>query len=222
MRLITAANARFKDMVTDWIAKVTTLGYAYQVYDLGGLNIGTPMTEVDANFHSLGYYREFENGWKSRSIFKPKVVGEAIRTFKEQIIWLDADAMLEKPFGDLSGNYDIGVADRNKAERQLVKNFMSSGQWPDAMLRGFHNAGFIIFNPTPAAGAFVEKWKTYTDAYHNDQLALNKLLSEGKHFTVKRFSTEYNDKELTGRTIVHHMTGREGQPVKKVSPAPNR
>jgi len=58
-RIVTAGDAKFKEMIPYSVAKAEALGYEVDVYDLGGLGFGRPLSAdaLDVSVHSNGFVR---------------------------------------------------------------------------------------------------------------------------------------------------------------------
>lgn len=216
MKIVTAANARFKNIVDNMVDSAKSFGYEVIVYDLGGLGSGKIFTmpdfikkEEQELFNEKGYNKVLIEGRRfSMSLWKPSVIKQAMIDFSdEQIIWLDADTEIKSPLGDISGDYDIGVAKRSKAEMQKIYNNINMGASVFNKFQGKYNAGVIIFNPSYSSKKFVDHWEYATERFGNDQLALNVQLDTGE-VVVKAFPNTYNSDVVESDTIIHHMKGK--------------
>lgn len=206
----------FGSVINRTVKKAEELGYKAEVYDLGTLGFGRPFNVGDESFSKLGYYeKEVVKGYKSKSLFKPKMVMSCIEEHKDITVYLDGDALLcESLAGIETDDYDVGVTLRHPVELE--------GDWYEEHIEiaKYVNAGVIIFRPTPATDKFLAEWDVLTDDIGNDQMALNKLTCPGDYpevgsvsvvngVRVKYFSgAEYNYyyfKELksTGVKIMH-------------------
>lgn len=162
----------FSAVIKKTMKKATELGYFTDVYDLGQLGFGRPFqVGEDSFFAEHGYYeKEAIKGYKSKSLFKPKLVKACIAEHQDITVYLDGDAQL---CGDLSAadtnDYDVGVTLRHSSELE--------GEWHQHHfeIAKYVNAGVIFFRPTPATDKFLDRWDTQTDELGNDQMALNKL-----------------------------------------------
>ena len=208
--LITAANFALKDYVLQSMASAKSLGYELLVYDLGGLGVegSIPFAVNDESFQKDGFYVLLDNGrWKSRSLFKPAVVKNAMASRPTTfIVWLDADAQVIRAIDDIVGDYDIGVTSRRLSGKE-------SWRWPNLKnhvwekyfqyYMGELNAGVIFFAPTDAARAFVEQWGAKTQELQNDQLALNRLINPRNEQLMHRdvLIRDYTEGTLRFRTF---------------------
>lgn len=192
VKLITAANGRFRPFVLQWIECAKLLKYDYEVFDLGGLGFGTPCVEVDENFHKYGAYVSSFEAWPTRALFKPRVVAAGLAKSREPIVWLDADAW---PMARLDGA--LGDSDVALVRRHGVRPIWSR-----------YNAGVIFFAPNEAACAFVAEWELATNAERNDQLALNRLITQ-RGYKVRELPPEYNaDPDHVGARVIHLRGGK--------------
>lgn len=207
--IITAANKNYADLFAQWKAAVKSFGYSYAVYDLGGLDEGIPFTVDDPNFQATGIYGDLLDDdqkvvRQTKALFKPSVVQDAMARFpKEQIIWLDCDAILQKAF-DVLGDYDIGIVERPSSE--LLPGVYGDIAKMESL--GKYNAGVIFFNQTDLAKAFVDSWVKDTETYMNDQTALNALV-KGLDAIIKVFPPKYNSPKLDDDTIIYHLKGNK-------------
>jgi hypothetical protein len=199
MIFITGADIRFREIVQEWENKISLFGYNYQIYDLGNLGIGKRgFEETDDNFRTTGYYNSIGGVWKSTGLWKPRVIADAIINTNEDIVYLDADAFLQKPF-IINWDFDIGVVQRvENTDCNALKTFM----------RGKYNAGVIFFRNNDRVKDFIIKWNEEIKIVDNDQAALNKLLDKS-NLDIRVFPMEYNTNVLTGRTIIFHETGNK-------------
>jgi len=206
----------FSSVINKTIKKADELGYVTEVYDLGVLGFGRPFSVEDESFKKLGYYeKEVVKGYKSKSLFKPKMVMSCIEEHQEMTVYLDGDAQLCESLIDTDTNdYDVGVTLRHPVELE--------GDWYEEHIEiaKYVNAGVIFFRPTEATTKFLKNWDILTDEIGNDQMALNKLtcpdyypevgsVVEINGIRIKYFAGEeynyYYFKELksTGVKIMH-------------------
>lgn len=213
MKIITAANHRYKDIVETLIVSCNKVAVEWVCYDLGGLGFGKPFTVLSEKFQNEGEYEAIQKQQfgirKSRALFKPSVVKDAMSDYpNEQLIWLDSDCVVHKPITLEASQFDIGVAKRSEKEVAKTKMMIASGMGGLAKYQGFHNAGFIVFNPTENARAFVDHWEALTEKVGNDQLALNVLL-ESDEATIKVFPHCYNAQIVDDTTVIQHKKGKK-------------
>lgn len=198
MLFVTGADHRFTNIVSGWIDSITIWGHTYRVYDLGLLGFGIKgCEETDLNFTSRGYYNDIEGKWKSTGLWKPRVIKNVLETTKEDFIYLDADAIVQRDFNIDFSAFDIGVVERvPNPDQDPTKVF----------LRGQYNAGVIFFRNNDKVKNFVNSWIKKIEETNNDQAALSLLLQE-INVDVKVFPKEYNSNTKDERTIIHHHTG---------------
>lgn len=200
MKFITAANARYKPIIGQWIQCLNKIGYSYEIYDLGGLGLGRPFNETNKDFQINGIYKTEFTLWNTKALFKPSVILDAIIDAKEPIVWLDADAWIQDSINEiLQPNYDIGVAVRDL--NNPTQKSASSKQYSK------YNAGVIFLNPTDATKQFVREWYELTIKYGNDQYALNMLLLNNKTIKIHEFSYKFNDIDMSEDTKILHLRG---------------
>lgn len=161
----------FSHVIKRTSEKSHQLGYVMDIYDLGELGLGEPFRVDDESFEKNGYYeKEVIKGYKSKSLFKPKLVMHSLKKHKDLVAYLDGDALLCKEISEVdSDDYDVGVTLRHQSELQ--------GEWHQSHfeIAKYVNAGVIFFRPTPATDQFLEQWDKLTDEVGNDQMALNQL-----------------------------------------------
>lgn len=164
-------NFSFRGVIQKTIDRAEEFGYTSVVYDLGKLGMGKPLVVEDKSFNEKGYYeKEVINGYKSKSLFKPKMVKTCMDEHNDLIVYLDGDAQLCGSLEEVEGDdFDIGVTLRDSDELE--------SEWHQEHMEivKYINAGVIFFNPTPAAKSFIDEWEKCTEEMGNDQMALNKL-----------------------------------------------
>lgn len=205
IKVITAANFRYKNLVIESMIQCKRFGYDYQVYDLGGLGFGKPFPELNEYFQARGFYSEFnkETGWRTRALFKPGVIKDALECNPgTMLLWLDADARIEKDLGEIGEDFDIALALREKMELEYSSY---AGGWTKKLL-GRHNAGVIFFRPTQNTRTFVDRWKSLTAEIGNDQRALHLLMGK-EPIKIKELPHIYNDSKMTKETVIRHLKG---------------
>lgn len=161
----------FGDVIRRTEIKAASLGYITDIYDLGQLGFGEPFSVEDTTFSEKGYYeKEVIKGYKSKSLFKPKLVKHCLDKHQKTVIYLDGDALLRKSISEIdTDDYDVGVTLRHPSEME--------GEWhkDHFEIAKYVNAGVIFFRNTPGTRHFLEHWDILTDEVGNDQMALNKL-----------------------------------------------
>ena len=111
-------------------------GYKFQVYDLGGLGFGTPVSDerMNSKFRTLRY------------AIKPELVLRAMNETEEEfVVWIDGDATLIGSLNELESDtsFDVGVTVRPKQQTQKV---------------GYINAGVLFFKNNTASKKFLQDW----------------------------------------------------------------
>jgi hypothetical protein len=209
----------FKIVIEKTVAQAQKCGYRPVVYDLGSLGIGERFYIADETFSRQGFYSvEVKKGYKSRSLFKPRVARHCLTHYRELTAYLDADAQLVGRLDEIdTPDYDIGVTLRKSTELEADwhKNLFD--------IVKFLNAGVIFFKPTPAAFRFVETWEKKTQEMGNDQMALNALASPStypkamsvltldgvriKYFPAEQYNYCYFDEGLEPDIKIYHFKG---------------
>lgn len=216
MKIVTAANIKYKEIVKDLLTTLKQFNYDYLVYDLGGLGIGIPYKELDESFQKNGYYNILDGYWKTRAIFKPKIIKHTFKNNNnELLIWMDADTLLKKSLINMEENYDVGLVVRKEFK------WMSCSPRSNQRM-GRYNAGVLFFNPTDKTEMFVDEWLKTTLRVENDQMALNMILNKyikfhhndilpklSLPFNLKEFPYIYNDENCNEDTIIHHLKGNK-------------
>lgn len=148
--IVIAGDANFKKYVDKAVAYSKKVGYDPAVYDLGGLGYGIPFEarvspKVGAKIPS-----------------KPGIIMETLKTVNEgdYVVWIDADALIEKRIDEIMFDYDIGVTVRQPKQ---IENSLPI------------NAGIVFVKKTTAAIKFVEQWIKLCETGVSDQQELNKL-----------------------------------------------
>jgi len=212
-------NFSFRGVIQKTIDKAEEFGYTPVVYDLGKLGMGKPLVVEDKSFNEKGYYeKEVINGYKSKSLFKPKMVKTCMDEYNDLVVYLDGDAQLCGSLEEVEGDdFDVGVTLRDSDELK--------SEWHQEHMEivKFVNAGVIFFNPTPAAKSFIDKWEKCTEEVGNDQMALNKLTClehypeansiltiDGvriKYFPCMQFNYYYFEEKYDSNIKVMHFKG---------------
>ena len=209
----------FKSVILKTVKKAEEFGYIPVVYDLGSLGIGEPFHVDDQTFSSKGHYeKEIQKGYKSRSLFKPDVVGHCLSKYDDLVVYLDGDAQLCGKLDEIvTDDYDVGVTLRDPSE------FESKWYRDHEGIVKFVNAGVIFFNPTKATKTFINTWQKLTQEVGNDQKALNKLtcpercpevnsvhILNGvrvKYFPGKQYNYYYFDEGFVSNIKIMHFKG---------------
>ncbi len=212
-------NFSFKSVIQETVKRAEKCGYKPVVYDLGNLGMGEPFQVADETFAQKGYYSvQVQEGYKSRSLFKPEVVRYCLSRHKDLTVYLDGDAQLVDSIDEIiTSDYDIGVTLRNPSELQE--------EWHQKYfeIARYVNAGVIFFNPSPATDNFITMWEKRTQEVGNDQKALNQLVCPEeypapysihtlngvriKYFPCEQYNYYYFDEGLTPHIKIMHFKG---------------
>jgi len=175
MKIIIAADGRFREMVEFADSQAKKFGYETLVYDLGGLGIGEEFSVAKEELTE-----ENDEPHIVMAPFKPRLIRHALRAHDDFLVWIDADAFIIKPIDEaITNDYDIGVTMRRKEER-------GGSHFPD--ISGYLNSGVIFLNNTIATKRFVEEWNEITQRLdpQSDQYGINELVRQVTDLT------EYN------------------------------
>ena len=162
MKIVTAANLKFKPFLEVLESQCKKLGYTLEIYDLGDLGYGIPSPVEHENFQQHGWYHTMHENWRTKALHKPDIIAQALED--EPIVYLDADAFPVTQFDEVwDQEFDIGVTLRSEHTPIL----------------GPINAGVLFFRPS--AREAVQEWQQLTQEVGNDQRALCHMLQDGKH-----------------------------------------
>lgn len=192
MKIITAADAAYKEMVIGAINMHNQLGYETLVYDLGGLGIGEPFDISDDMDMIRTTHRTLYTGTNmQKGSFKPKIILHAMMTHPNEkwLAWIDADAFAIKQIHWVTyfRHFDIAVTMRRKGEHAGT---------PHPMWDQYINSGVVIIQNTLAMRKFVMDWIDLvpTTQALSDQEALNvmcdapKLVEYNKLYNINGYS----------------------------------
>lgn len=231
MLIVTAANSirdswaqdshfSFKEVIQHTARQASEFGYDTAIYDLGSLGIGEPFYVDDPTFQSEGYYKQIGKRYRSRSLFKPDILLHSLRKHRDDMVYLDGDALLYDRLDEVfDDEFDVGVTLRARFEMQ--------GAWYQEHyeIAKFLNAGVVFLRPTAATERFLERWKDATEELGNDQKALNSLACRDslprlyavdeidgvrfKYFPTTRYNYYYFERgfPLFSRVSVLHFKG---------------
>ena len=188
MKIITAADANYKEMVQGAVAMNKRVGYETIVYDIGGLGFGIPFDISEDLQMIASTKRELYTGTNvQKGSFKPKIILDAmLRNPHEQwMVWIDSDAFCIQQIHWLTywRCFDIAVTMRRRGEHADTKFPM----WDQ-----YINSGVVFLHNTAYMRDFVRKWIAlvpHTEAL-SDQEALNimcdapKLKEYNKMYTI--------------------------------------
>lgn len=208
----------FKSIITKTVENAHKFCYKTEVYDLGNLGIGEPFHINDENFTQKGYYTEIQNGYRSKSLFKPDIIRKCLQKHHEFTVYMDGDALLQDRIDEVATNdYDIGVTLRRVDE---IEN-----EWhkKNIDIVRFVNAGVLFFNPTKETFNFLDLWTEKIKEVHNDQMALNQLVCPEKYpellsvhningvkikfFSGNHYNFYYFDESLSPNMKILHFKG---------------
>lgn len=153
IKVITAADKNFKDMVDVAYRSAKTLGYDTTVYDLGGLGYGQPFEGKVSD--SIG----------AKIPCKPAMILDALNKANdgEVVVWIDADAIMWSRIDEiLEEVWDFGVTMRKP----------KANERDDPI-----NAGIVFVRKTPASMHFMKTWIDKVSTGVSDQKELNKLFA---------------------------------------------
>lgn len=172
MIILTAANYKFTKIINLFVKHTNRLNYETLIYDLGKLGYGKNYNIQNEFFQEKGYYCQIKNTWKTKAIHKPKIILDALKTYKQKIAYLDADAILYKRIDEIEEQeFDVGFTIRRESE--LIDEPLEHHKF----VMGNINAGVIFFNYNTTSLDFLFEWIKLCETEKNDQLALNLLLN---------------------------------------------
>jgi len=163
----------------------------FQVYDLGHLNLGTPLTLKKDDL-------VWQNGKFAPCLYRFDMIRDTLKTHDFAVI-LDGDTIVRKPI-PLTPDFDLAVTVRKKEE------------WRPKRPEGKINLGVCFITKTILP--FLDHWEELAQDL-GDQHALNTLIEdkidkrEGiiktQGITIRLLKTEeYNDYYLTGNSYIEH------------------
>ncbi len=186
--IISAGTPDYRDMMAENRRRCEALGYRYVAHDLD------PSTDLE--------------GALPPCTFKPELMAKflydlgdiaAMEQFNKHEVyaWMDADAIVVRPLGDLLAiDFDVAVTLRPGEEigtTQPTTNYL--------------NAGVVFFRNTAAAREFVAQWIERTKQTQNDQAALNQLVGAG--WTDYEWRESYDTTTMRGGLSVHVLRANE-------------
>jgi len=181
MKIVTAGDEKFKEMVGFSVRTAKKLGYETIIFDLGGLGVGKRY-EIKRDDFSVGKHYGV---YAIKVPFKPKLLKRALEKTDEFLVWLDGDAFLISKIDEVVGDYDIGVTMRRQEER---------GKSPYPSISGYINAGVLFINNTKGARKFIDMWikEIPNTKSGSDQEALNSLIKQVTDFKGGCYNKIYN------------------------------
>ena len=170
VRVVTAADAKYRNMFELCKACACRCGYGVSAYDLGGLGEGALLTfkdrDAERRLREKGYYYKFASGWMTKARQKPEIMYREVLLAQELLLWLDADAMLMDRIDEIdTRDYDLGVVLRCPGDSTSSTEFL-----------GLFNAGVIAVYPTAAGIDAMRTWIDLCERLGCDQKSLNHLV----------------------------------------------
>lgn len=196
--IITAGDIKFKRFVDKNKEQAERLGLDMKVYDLGGLGYGEKVDVREGDLDGKAF---------PPCIFKIEIIR---RSFPGNVMFLDGDAILQKPL-DIQWDFDIGVTVRRN--------------WRDGAV-GKINAGVMFFADNDRTREFLDLWEETAIELNGDQHAINELLKdhilnrdglvEKDGLKVRSFPTDiYNNyyfaEDQSKARVIHYKGGYKGR-----------
>lgn len=173
MKIITAADGKYKEMVIASMAMNARQGYQTIVYDLGGLGFGIPW-DVTADMEMIRKQDTPYTGTNMmKAPFKPRIILDALinNPNEDRLAWIDADAYCIDQIHMIMYRkvWDIAVTMRRANENK-------HSIYP--MFDGYINSGVMLLRNNACTRGFIQRW---IDALPTaptlvDQEALNMVL----------------------------------------------
>jgi hypothetical protein len=135
-------------------------GYDFTLYKVGREVVNT---ELKVNGKSKYFY--------VGGTGKPTVIEKALKDYEGDLVFLDADCLIKKPFGDVLYDCDVAVTLKRIKERDKLKFF-----------EAYTNTGVIFFKNNENSNRFLKMWKdnfvedNSFECLGTDQAAINRLL----------------------------------------------
>lgn len=151
IKIITAADANFKEMIEVTVRSCESIGYDTLIYDLGGLGYGNTFNAKVSD----------KIGAKISS--KPSIILDALDKIDADnyVAWLDADTIIWNRIDEITNlDFDIGVTVRRPKTQENDQPI---------------NAGVIFIKNSQEAHEFVKRWEMHCNKSHSDQVELNKI-----------------------------------------------
>lgn len=170
MLIVTAADAKYRELFEACKRKALEFGYGFQAFDLGGLGEGTPVSFADpmmqTRLRAHGYYQQVGARWRTKCLHKPEIMLQTLEEHNELVVWLDADAILTSPIDEVdTRDYDLGVVLRCPGDSTSSTEFL-----------GLLNSGVVFAYPTAAGIEAVRRWTELCQSLGCDQKSLNHLV----------------------------------------------
>lgn len=96
MKILYAADGKFRELFEYSLARTKALGYDCKVYDLGGLGTGEVWEPRPADERQLRFW-------------KPRYMQKALASSEEPICWLDSDSFLLDRIDEIGEDCDVAV-----------------------------------------------------------------------------------------------------------------
>ena len=171
MKIITAGDGNYAEMVRGAVAMNKRVGYETLVYDIGGLGFGKPFDISQDLAMIRDTPRKLYTGTTlQKGSFKPKIILDALETFPDEkaFAWIDSDAFCIKQIHWIlyRRKFDIAVTMRRTGEH-------AGTEFP--MWDQYINSGVVLINNSPAVRQFVRMWIDLVPETQalSDQEALN-------------------------------------------------
>jgi len=177
MKVITAADGAYRDMVLASIEQNKKFGYETIVYDLGGLGFGKPWDIQPAMEHIRNTDTPYTGTHMMKAPFKPHVILDALvsNPYEQRLVWIDADAFIIKAIHHIMFWEGLNIA---VTMRRPTENVESANR----MFDGYINSGVIFLKNNQKTRDFIQLWiDTWPTAPTLvDQEALNMALHADK------------------------------------------
>ena len=173
MKIITAGDATYKELVAGAVAMNKKVGYDTLVYDIGGLGFGKPF-DISEDLEMIRTSKRtlYTGKTVQKGSFKPKVILDALESFPNEkaFAWIDSDAFCIKEIHYIMYRkvFDIAVTMRRKGEHAGT---------PFPMWDQYINSGVVLINNSEHVREFIRQWiaRVPTTEALSDQEALNYL-----------------------------------------------
>ena len=172
---------------------------------------------LEKNLNEIGHTHDFvevakaHGGWEANTMMKPLQIAAAMdRHPGETIVFLDVDCEVLKPLHDLAAiKGDVGVHMRAKAVKGGIARLSA-------------RSGTMVFKPTPAAYALVNKWASLCRAAPKgsvDQRTLPMAIAMTFGLSLDNLDVKFcavaNDK-VAEPVILHDSASKETPKIHKL------
>ena len=160
MIIITACNKNYWEYAKRLQKRAKDLGYQCLIYDLDKIHYPDNLPKG---------LRIGKRTYEPKSQWKPYLIRKSLKTYKDDIVWLDADTQIIKPL-DIDWNFKVAVTLRRDKAR------FSSDVGPFAHISGYLNAGVIFFRKDSIE--FADEWikEMSNTTSGSDQEGLNRMV----------------------------------------------